>query len=409
MPQFIYTARDSTGNAVRGELEAGSESAAADILRRRSYIPLTISRNDAADKPGFSSPVLWQRKVSLTDLIMFSRQMYSLMKAGIPIIRAIEGLAQSTNSLRLQQILQELVDQLENGRNLSQAMAVHPAVFSRLMVSIVHVGENTGRLDEAFLQLTYYFEQELETRKQIKQATRYPFFVLLTLIVAMFILNLAVIPQFANMFARFNAELPWSTKALLASSEFFIAYWPLMLIVAVAAGFGFRSYIKTDNGRKVWGRWKIRFPIIGSVIYRATLGRFARSFGMMLKAGVPMTSALTLVADAVDNDYLGDIIREMRRNIERGESLLRVSQQSQMFTPLVLQMLAVGEETGAMDEMLSEVAGFYEREVAFDLKSLTAKIEPILICIVAVMVLILALGIFTPMWDMLNAYKGGNS
>ena len=409
MPQFIYTARDSTGNAVRGELEAGSESAAADILRRRSYIPLTISRNDAADKPGFSSPVLWQRKVSLTDLIMFSRQMYSLMKAGIPIIRAIEGLAQSTNSVRLQQILQELVDQLENGRNLSQAMAVHPAVFSRLMVSIVHVGENTGRLDEAFLQLTYYFEQELETRKQIKQATRYPFFVLLTLIVAMFILNLAVIPQFANMFARFNAELPWSTKALLASSEFFIAYWPLMLLVAVATGFGFRSYIKTDNGRKVWGRWKIRFPIIGSVIYRATLGRFARSFGMMLKAGVPMTSALTLVADAVDNDYLGDIIREMRRNIERGESLLRVSQQSQMFTPLVLQMLAVGEETGAMDEMLSEVAGFYEREVAFDLKSLTAKIEPILICIVAVMVLILALGIFTPMWDMLNAYKGGNS
>ena len=409
MPQFIYTARDSTGNAVRGELEAGSESAAADILRRRSYIPLTISRNDAADKPGFSSPVLWQRKVSLTDLIMFSRQMYSLMKAGIPIIRAIEGLAQSTNSVRLQQILQELVDQLENGRNLSQAMAVHPAVFSRLMVSIVHVGENTGRLDEAFLQLTYYFEQELETRKQIKQATRYPFFVLLTLIVAMFILNLAVIPQFANMFARFNAELPWSTKALLASSEVFIAYWPLMLLVAVATGFGFRSYIKTDNGRKVWGRWKIRFPIIGSVIYRATLGRFARSFGMMLKAGVPMTSALTLVADAVDNDYLGDIIREMRRNIERGESLLRVSQQSQMFTPLVLQMLAVGEETGAMDEMLSEVAGFYEREVAFDLKSLTAKIEPILICIVAVMVLILALGIFTPMWDMLNAYKGGNS
>ncbi|HEY9042189.1 MAG TPA: type II secretion system F family protein [Rheinheimera sp.] len=409
MPQFIYTARDSTGNAVRGELEAGSESAAADILRRRSYIPLTISRNDAADKPGFSSPVLWQRKVSLTDLIMFSRQMYSLMKAGIPIIRAIEGLAQSTNSVRLQQILQELVDQLENGRNLSQAMSVHPAVFSRLMVSIVHVGENTGRLDEAFLQLTYYFEQELETRKQIKQATRYPFFVLLTLIVAMFILNLAVIPQFANMFARFNAELPWSTKALLASSEFFIAYWPLMLLVAVATGFGFRAYIKTDKGLKVWGRWKIRFPIIGSVIYRATLGRFARSFGMMLKAGVPMTSALTLVADAVDNDYLGDIIREMRRNIERGESLLRVSQQSQMFTPLVLQMLAVGEETGAMDEMLSEVAGFYEREVAFDLKSLTAKIEPILICIVAVMVLILALGIFTPMWDMLNAYKGGNS
>ncbi|HEY0924428.1 type II secretion system F family protein [Rheinheimera pacifica] len=406
MANFVYTARDTNGNAVSGQIEAGSEGAAADLLRRRSFIPLTIQRQAEQSKTSIGQLELWQAKVSLTDLILFSRQMYSLMKAGIPIVRAIEGLAQSTSSKRLQKVLGELVGQLENGRSLSVALAEHPKVFSRLMVSIVHVGENTGRLDEAFLQLNYYFEQELETRKQIKQATRYPFFVLIALVVAMFILNLAVIPQFANMFARFNAELPWSTKALLASSAFFVAYWPLIIIAAIGATFGFRSYIKTDKGRVVWGRWRLVFPIIGNVIYRATLGRFARSFGMMLKAGVPMTSALTLVADAVDNEYMGEKIRDMRRNIERGESLLRVSQQSGMFTPLVLQMIAVGEETGAMDDMLGEVAGFYEREVAFDLKSLTAKIEPILIAIVAVMVLILALGIFTPMWDMLNAYKG---
>jgi len=406
MANFAYTARDSNGNAVSGQIEAGSEGAAADLLRRRSFIPLTIKRQAEQTAAYGGQLELWQAKVSLTDLILFSRQMYSLMKAGIPIVRAIEGLAQSTSSKRLQKVLGELVGQLENGRSLSVALAEHPKVFSRLMVSIVHVGENTGRLDEAFLQLNYYFEQELETRKQIKQATRYPFFVLIALAVAMFILNLAVIPQFANMFARFNAELPWSTKALLASSAFFVAYWPLIIIAAIGSVFGFRSYIKTDKGRVVWGRWRLVFPIIGTVIYRATLGRFARSFGMMLKAGLPMTSALTLVADAVDNEYMGEKIRDMRRNIERGESLLRVSQQSGMFTPLVLQMIAVGEETGAMDDMLSEVAGFYEREVAFDLKSLTAKIEPILIAIVAVMVLILALGIFTPMWDMLNAYKG---
>jgi MSHA biogenesis protein MshG len=409
MAQFRYTARDQNGNAVSGQLEAGNESAAADLLRRRSVIPLTIVRQQ--DAPADAQPGIawWQPKVSLTDLIMLSRQMYSLTRAGIPIIRAIEGLAQSTSSKRLQYVLTELMQQLENGRTLSQAMAAHPSVFSRLMVSIVNVGENTGRLDEAFLQLTYYFEQEQETRKQIKQATRYPIFVLIALVVAMFILNLLVIPQFANMFARFNAELPWSTQLLLGSSAFFIRFWPLIVLFMLGAAFGLRAYIKTPAGRVVWGRWKIRFPIIGSVIYRATLGRFARSFGMMLKAGVPMTSALTLVADAVDNEHLGEKIRDMRRNIERGESLLRVGQQSQMFTPLVLQMLAVGEETGAMDDMLAEVAGFYEREVAFDLKSLTAKIEPILISIVAVMVLILALGIFTPMWDMLNAYKGGNS
>jgi MSHA biogenesis protein MshG len=406
MALFAYKARDAAGQAVSGEVEAGNEGAAADLLRRRSYIPLSIQRQKQQSSSGVKGIVLWQSKVSLTDLIMFSRQMYSLMRAGIPIIRAIEGLAQSTASKRLQLLLPELVEQLESGRNLSQALAQHPDVFSRLMVSIVHVGENTGRLDEAFLQLTYYFEQELETRKQIKQATRYPIFVLLTLVVAMFILNLAVIPQFAAMFARFNAELPWSTKALLASSAFFVRFWPLMLIMAVGGALALRAYVKTDKGRLTWGRWKLAVPLVGDLIYRATLGRFARSFGMMLKAGVPMTSALTLVADAVDNEHLGTKIREMRRSIERGESLLKVSQQSGMFTPLVLQMLAVGEETGAMDEMLAEVAGFYEREVAFDLKSLTAKIEPILIAVVAVMVLILALGIFTPMWDMLNAYKG---
>lgn len=405
MASFQYKARDAGGNPVSGLLEAGSQAAAADLLKQRRYIPLSIEAVVVKD-PAVRVE-LWQAKVSLTELIIFSRQMYSLMKAGIPIIRAIKSLAESTGSARLRQVMTALATELENGRSLSVAMANHPKVFSRLIISLVHVGENTGRLDDAFLQLTYYFEQELETRKQIKQATRYPIFVLFALVVAMVILNIFVIPQFANMFARFNAELPWSTQILLASSSFFINFWPLLLILLVALVIGVSFYLQTPAGKLRWGRWKLKVPIIGSIINRATLGRFARSFSMMLKAGVPITTALNLVAEAVDNDYLGDKIREMRRSIERGESLLRVSQQSEMFTDLVLQMVSVGEETGQMDEMLTEVAGFYEREVAFDLKSLTAKIEPILIAIVAAMVLLLALGIFTPMWDMLNAYKGG--
>ncbi|WP_372627578.1 type II secretion system F family protein [Arsukibacterium sp.] len=405
MASFQYKARDASGNAVTGQLEAGSQAAAADMLKQRRYIPLSIEAIVVADKAARFE--LWQAKVSLTELIIFSRQMYSLMKAGIPIIRSIKSLAESTGSPRLRQVMNDLASELENGRSLSVAMASHPKVFSRLIVSLVHVGENTGRLDDAFLQLTFYFEQELETRKQIKQATRYPIFVLFALVVAMVILNIFVIPQFANMFARFNAELPWSTQLLLASSTFFITFWPLLLVLLVASIIGISFYLQTPAGKYRWGRWKLRVPIIGSIINRATLGRFARSFSMMLKAGVPITTALSLVAEAVDNDYLGEKIREMRRSIERGESLLRVAQQSNMFTELVLQMVSVGEETGQMDEMLTEVAGFYEREVAFDLKSLTAKIEPILIVIVAAMVLLLALGIFTPMWDMLNAYKGG--
>jgi MSHA biogenesis protein MshG len=405
MANFQYKARDASGNAVSGQLDAANQAAAADILKQRRYIPLSIEAVVTTDSAVTFE--LWQAKVSLTELIIFSRQMYSLMKAGIPIIRAIKSLADSTGSVRVREVMTALASELENGRSLSVAMASHPKVFSRLIVSLVHVGENTGRLDDAFLQLTFYFEQELETRKQIKQATRYPIFVLFALAVAMVILNIFVIPQFANMFARFNAELPWSTQLLLASSSFFINFWPLLLVLLVATVVGVSFYLQTPAGKFRFGRWKLKVPIIGSIINRATLGRFARSFSMMLKAGVPITTALSLVAEAVDNDYLGEKIREMRRSIERGESLLRVSQQSNMFTNLVLQMVSVGEETGQMDEMLTEVAGFYEREVAFDLKSLTAKIEPILIAIVAAMVLLLALGIFTPMWDMLNAYKGG--
>ncbi|MFN4054403.1 MAG: type II secretion system F family protein [Alishewanella aestuarii] len=403
MPGFQYSARDLKGQPVAGQLEAADLAAAANTLRERGLIPVVI--NPLTESKG-ATWFSWQAKVGLDELIIFSRQMYSLNKAGIPIIRAISSLLESARSVAMQRVLTDVLEQLQNGRNLSTAMAAHPQVFNRLIISMVHVGENTGRLDEAFMQLSFYFEQEQETRKQIKQASRYPTMVLIALLVAVVIMNLFVIPQFAAMFSRFNAELPWSTRVLLASSGFFTAYWPYLLFSSVVLVFWWRHYLQTAAGKLWWGRIKLRLPLVGDIINRATLGRFARSFGMMLKAGVPITTALNLVAEAVDNDHLGELIREMRRNIERGESLYRVAQQSGIFTPLVLQMLSVGEETGQMDEMLTEVAGFYEREVAFDLKSLTSKIEPILIAIVAAMVLILALGIFTPMWDMLDAYKG---
>ncbi len=408
MPAYRYSARDAQGRLQSGDIDAPNESVVAEQLLRRQLIPLRIEAQPAArnlniDVSGWFGPV-----VRLPELIVFARQMYSLMKAGIPIIRAIRGLADSTSSKALNGVLLDLAEQLEKGRSLSVALANHPKVFNRLIVSIVHVGENTGRLDDAFAQLSDYFEQEMETRRQIKQATRYPSFVLLAIVVAMVILNIFVIPQFATMFARFNTELPWTTQVLINTSAFFVNYWLWLLAgTAAVAVLGYR-YLQTPDGRYRWSRTKLRLPLMGDIINRATLGRYARSFALMLRAGVPLTTALSLVAEAVDNDFMADKIREMRRNIERGESLVRVSGQSGLFTPLVMQMLAVGEETGQMDDMLQEVALFYEREVAFDLKSLTAKIEPILISVVAAMVLLLALGIFTPMWDMLSAYQKGH-
>ncbi|MGS2721195.1 type II secretion system F family protein [Paraglaciecola aestuariivivens] len=406
MAQFSYKARKASGELATGVLEASDASAVAQILMGRSFTPIEIVETKQkaiaeSDKVSFLTP-----QISLDDLVIFSRQMYSLAKSGIPILRAVKGLADTTNSKRMALALDDVADQLERGRTLSSALNKHNQVFGRLFVSIVHVGENTGKLDDAFLQLSFYLEREQETRKQIKAATRYPMFVIIAIVVAMVIMNMVVIPIFAEMFLSFGAELPAMTRILLATSNFFITKWFYLVIGIALVTFALMRYLRTETGRYKWDRAKLRLPIVGSIFERTLLGRFARSFSMMLVSGVPLTSALNLVAEAVNNSYMADRVLTMRKNIEKGESLSRVAASSKLFTPLVLQMINVGEETGRVDELLAEAAEFYEREVDYDLKSLTSKIEPILISVVAGMVLILALGIFTPMWDMMGAIKG---
>jgi MSHA biogenesis protein MshG len=408
MASFSYTGRTVQGDITSGTLDSSDEQSVAKALIARSITPIEITasrgeqnkRTPATQKEvniHFLTP-----KVGIDDLVIFCRQMYSLTKAGIPIIRAITGLA-STRSLRLRAALLDVIDNLEKGRNLSSALSQHPKVFSQLFVSIVHVGENTGQLDSAFLQLSHYLEREQETKKQIKSATRYPTFVIFALVAALVVMNIFVIPVFAGMFEKFDTELPLMTRILLGMSDFFIHQWYVMVGVILVCFFIIKNYKDTQAGRVKWDYWKLKLPIIGDIVERSLLGRFSRSFALMLNAGIPLTNALALVADAVSNAYMHDAIINMRRRIEKGESLSRVSAASGLFTPLVMQMIHVGEETGRVDELLAEVADFYEREVEYDIKSLTSKIEPILISIVAVMVLILALGIFTPMWDMMGA------
>ncbi|WP_429074271.1 MSHA fimbrial biogenesis protein MshG [Aeromonas hydrophila] len=405
MSSFAYKGRDSQGNAVSGVVEAATEMAAAEQLMRRGVMPTEL-KPGKAKAAALDWSLLLERGVRLDELVVFSRQMYALTRAGIPILRAIAGLEESAHSKPLKRALHALGEDLGNGRPLSSSMQAHPRVFSSLFVAIIHVGENTGQLEEAFLQLANYFELELETRKRIKTTMRYPSFVLIAIGIAMVILNIMVIPVFAGMFAKFGVELPLATRILLATSHFFVHYWWVMLGVLLAMVFGWRRWVSTVKGKLTWHRWQLKLPIVGTIIERSLLARFARSFSMMLKAGVPLNTALSLVADAVDNAWMAGRIRDMRAGIERGESLLRTAGSSGLFTPLVMQMIAVGEETGQVDDLLHEAAEYYEREVDYDLKSLTARIEPILIGIVAVMVLILALGIFTPMWDMMRAVRG---
>ncbi|QSX39171.1 type II secretion system F family protein [Shewanella sedimentimangrovi] len=406
MPLYHYRGRNAQGQQVTGQLEAASEHAAADQLLARAVIPLELTATKS--RQGFSLEKLFARQVSLDELQIFTRQMYSLTRSGIPILRAIAGLSESSHSARMKEALQDISEQLTAGRSLSSAMNQHPDVFNALFVSMVHVGENTGKLEDIFLQLSGYIEREQETRRRIKSAMRYPIFVLIAIAIAMVILNIMVIPKFADMFSRFGADLPWATKLLIATSNLFVHYWFLLLLGLLGVIIGIRYWHASEQGEKQWDQWKLHIPAVGSIIERSTLARYCRSFAMMLSAGVPMTQALSLVADAVDNAFMHDRIVGMRRGIEAGESVLRVSNHSQLFTPLVLQMVAVGEETGQIDQLLNDAADFYEGEVDYDLKNLTAKLEPILIGIVAGIVLILALGIYLPMWDMLNVVKGGH-
>lgn len=406
MAQFSYKARKPSGELATGVLEAVDASTVAQILTGRSFTPIEITENSQEQTDELTQISFFTPHVTLNDLVMFSRQMYSLARSGIPILHAVRGLADTTGSKRMAVALDDMADQLERGRTLSSALNKHDHVFGRLFVSIVHVGENTGKLDEAFLQLSFYLEREQETRKQIKSATRYPMFVVIAIVIAMVIMNIVVIPIFAKMFLSFGAELPLMTRILLATSNFFMTKWLFLLASITLSIFLLIRYLRTVNGRYRWDRIKLKLPVVGNIFERTLLGRFARSFSMMLVSGVPLTSALSLVAEAVSNAFMSERILGMRKNIEKGESLSRAASSSNLFTPLVLQMINVGEETGRVDELLAEVAEFYEREVDYDLKSLTSKIEPILISIVAGMVLVLALGIFAPMWDMMGAIKG---
>ncbi len=412
MAGFDYIGRTLSGEQVKGMIDAASSAAVAEQLSRQQIIPISIkpSKKSSAGASDLSQldigELLGVSAISLDDLIVFCRQMYALVRSGVPILRAINGMSESSNSPKLKAALAEVALQLEGGYALSSALNQHPKLFSPLFISLIHVGENTGQLDGAFLKLASYFEREQDTRKRVKTALRYPSFVLGAIAIAMVILNIFVIPTFANMFAKLGAELPWATKALIASSNFFLNYWPEMLVAVLASVFGIRAYLKTPKGLYKWDRLKTRLPIVGSIIERSILARFSHSFAIVLKAGVPMTSGLTLVSEAVDNTFMSEKIIAMRTAIESGESLLRSAVASTLFTPLVLQMIAVGEETGRVDELLEEVGDYYEREVDYELGTLTARIEPILIAIVAAMVLVLALGIFTPMWDMMSAFKG---
>ena len=403
MPSFAYTGRNARGELIKGKIEGNDSGAVADQLLTTGITPVEIrqSAGDAKDAGGAGwSARLFAQPVTLVDQMLFSRQMYTLLKSGVPIMRALGGLEESMINPSFKLVVADLRSGLDSGRELSACLRRHPAVFSNFYVSLVRVGESTGMLQEVFLRLYEHLEFEKEARERIKGALRYPLFVVIAMVVAVTIINVVVIPAFARLFKGFNAELPLLTQVLIGVSSFTVHYWPVILAAIIGAALGFRFWISTPAGRYTWDRLKLRLPVAGTIINKASLARFARSFALSIRSGVPVMQCLSAVAEVVDNDYLGERIEKMREGVQRGESVLRTSANAGIFTPVVLQMIAVGDETGELDDLMLEVAELYEREVDYDIKTLAAQIEPILIVFLGVLVLILALGVFLPIWDL---------
>ena len=402
MPFFAYKARNARGELLQGVLEGADSGGVADQLFNTGVTPVHIVETSSPVVDGDESwwTRLTEKKVQPMDVQLFSRQLYTLLKSGVPIMRGLSGLQESAINKAFGRVVKDLRDSLDAGRELSAAMRRHPTVFSPFYVNMVRVGELTGRLDEIFLRMFDYLEFDREMKARISAALRYPIFVVAAMVIAVGVINVFVIPAFAKVYAGFNAELPLMTRILIKTSEITVQYWPLVIAVIFGAVIMFRVYIGTESGRYNWDKFKLKIPIAGKIILKGTLARFARTFALSSKSGVPIVQGLNVIAQTVNNAYISSRVEQMRDGVERGESILRTAVTTGVFTPVVLQMVAVGEETGELDDLMDEVAQMYEREVDYELKTLSAQIEPILIVMLGVLVLILALGVFLPIWDL---------
>lgn len=401
MADFRYQGRNAQGQKVAGIVSAGTRDGAVDKLQQQQIIVLTLDEHQAVTDNGAETRPWWRRyRISDEELILLTRQLYSLSKAGVPIIRALTGLSESASNPAVRDTLNGITASLVAGNDMVTAFRQYPDIFSPIYISMIQIGENTGQVEEALQHLIAHLEMERETRKRIKSALRYPAMVIISISVALAIITLFVIPSFSGVFNKLGAELPLATRILIGISDFVQNYWLPSVLLLGFAFMLFRWWIKQPDGMLWWDARKLRIPLLGSIFERIALGRFSRAFAMLFSAGVPILQCLAIVAEGVGNEYVRQAVLSMQQGVERGERLTSTASGTGLFTPLVLQMMAVGEETGSIDRLLGEVADFYEQEIDYELKQLAEAIEPILLVFLGGMVLVLALGVFLPVWEL---------
>lgn len=405
MPTFKYRVRDKSGKSIAGTIDAPNVQMAGDQLYTLGYFPISIEEIGEAISLDLSALLTRFQKVKLDELIVFSQQLSTLYKAGLPLLSGLESITQQVKNKKFKMTLEEVRKQVEGGSTLHGAMSKYPEVFSTIYVNMVRAGETSGMLGEALDRFITLSDRELRTQQRVKEATRYPKIVILSLTVAFAVLLTFVIPRFAQIFAQFKTPLPLPTRIMIGINTVFQNYWYLVLIVVFGIPILLRRYLRTESGRYFWDRLKLRIPVFGPIFLKIALSRFAYTFAMLNRSGIPILQTLEITSTTINNINLSQSIEEISRNVREGRSLADAMRETEKFTPLIIQMVSVGESSGTLESMLMRITEYYDIEVDNLIKKMSTYIEPILTLFLGVVVLFLALAVFLPWWNMAKLFR----
>jgi type IV pilus assembly protein PilC len=402
---FAYKVRDQGGNVVEGSLEAEDASLVVGKLRQMGYTPIAIEQKSSKSlSSDISIPGLGGR-IKLKDTAVFSRQFATMINSGLSLIRALAILTEQTENPQLAKVAGDVRLDVERGSSLSAAMSKHPKVFNHLYIAMVKSGEAGGVLDSVLTRLADTIEKQVELRRKIKSAMTYPIVVLVICSVIATAMLLLIVPQFKAIYADLGGTLPLPTRILISISDLLKKFFPIFVLFGVGAGFAFRKWIKTPSGRPKWDAFKLRVPVGGNLVRKAALARFSRTLAALTRSGVGILEALEIVAETSGNEVVSTAVRETQGAVKRGDTLARPLAEHEVFPPMVVQMISVGEETGALDEMLDKIADFYDQEVSATVDALTSLIEPLLICLMGVIVGGMIISLYLPMFNIIKLIK----
>ncbi|MGZ5296684.1 MAG: type II secretion system F family protein [Actinomycetota bacterium] len=396
---YAYKVRDRSGNLVTGTLVADNERLVLERLREMGYTPLEVGK----EKKGLNLEInIRPAKIKLKEVAIFSRQFATMVNSGLPILRALSILSDQVSNKELAKTLVAVRNDVEQGASLSAAMAKFPKAFNDLYIAMVKSGETGGMLDDVLLRLADVLEREVHLRQKIKSAMTYPVAVVALVFLIMSAMLLFVVPQFKSIYTQLGGTLPLPTRVLLMMSDGVKKYWYLVIVFTVVFVFLFKRYKKTDSGRANLDAIKLKIPIFGTLFHKTALSRFSSTAGMLLRSGVPILQALDIVADTVNNKVMSKAVIDVQASVREGESIAKPLAKHAVFPPMVVQMLAVGEETGQVDTMLDKVAKFYDQEVEASVDALTSLIEPLLIAIIGGCVGAAVIALYMPMFNIIK-------